>query len=289
MLGTCPKSKICQKLMPVAAGFAAVTAFGLLSASASHAQSPPVAGGPSTSAGPMKFEVASVKRSQAPDGRGVIRPAPGGERYVATNVTLKLMIMVAYRVKGTQITGGPAWINNDRFDMNAKAERPSTPAELHLMLQDLLADQFKLRFHPETKELPVYVLTVDKGGPKLQPHQAQSAGDPWIDAAFVPPKMTWHATFAPMAYFAWRLSVQMDRPVIDRTNLVGGYDFDLAFTPELRSDTAALGGPAKGAEMDNPGPTIFDAVRDQLGLKLERQKGPVEIMVIDRVEKPEGN
>jgi uncharacterized protein (TIGR03435 family) len=240
----------------------------------------------------VKFDVASLKPSKA-DGPGPfgIRPAPGGRRYVASSVPLILMIAVAYRLKGSQVTGGPAWINTDRFDMNAEAEKPSTVEELHAMLQNLLADRFKLQFHRETKELPVYALIVDKGGAKLQPHEARSAGDPWIDVAFDPPnKMAWHAKFAPMDYFAWRLSLMLDRPVIDRTELKGGYDFDLAFTPE-----PPAGGPAapegtlrNDAALDMSGPTIFDAVR-QLGLKLERQKGPVDIMVIDHAEKPSEN
>jgi uncharacterized protein (TIGR03435 family) len=259
---------------------------GIATAAASHAQSPPTS---------LKFEVASLKPSQ-PDPRGFagIRPAPGGERYVASNVTLKLMITVAYRIQADQVAGGPGWMDTERYDMNAKAEGPSSVEELHLMLQDLLADRFKLRFHRETKELPVYALLVDKGGVKLQPHQAKSAGDPWIDVAFEQSKMAWHAKFAPMAYFAWRLSLMLDRPVIDQTGLNGGYDFDLAFAPMIPAMPA--GGPTppegallNGAPIDSSGPTIFDAVRQQLGLKLERQKGPVDILVIDHAEKPVEN
>ena len=262
----------------IAAGFVAVAA-----PIAIHAQSQ------SQSVAP-KFEVATIKRNQSGDRSGGIRPAPGGERYVATNVSLRLMLAVAYRVKGDQITGGPGWIDSERYDMNAKAERPSTVEDLHLMLKDLLTEQFKLQFHRETKELPVYALMVDKGGPKLQPHEAQNAGDPWVDVAFDQGKMTWHAKFAPMDYFVWRLSLMMDRPVIDLTKLKGGYDFDLAFTPERPQGPPPPGGaPRDEAPLESSGPTIFDAVRTQLGLKLERQKGPVEIMVIDHAEKPAEN
>jgi uncharacterized protein (TIGR03435 family) len=234
----------------------------------------------------LKFEVASIKPNRTGETRAGIRPAPGGERYVASNVTLKLMITVAYRIKADQVAGGPAWLDADRYDMNAKAERPSSMEELHAMLQDLLADQFKLRFHRESKELPMYALTVDKDGPKLKPHQAQSAGDPWIDQAqdhF--PQTTWHATFAPMDYFAWRLSMILDRPVVDQTNLKGGYDFDLEFTQELPPNIQP-GALLNAAAIDTSGPTIFEAIRRQLGLKLERQRGPVQILVIDHAEKP---
>ncbi len=196
--------------------------------------------------------------------------------------------MVAYRVKAEQIAKGPSWMATAAYDMNAQAERPSSTEELHIMLQDLLAERFKLQFHYETKELPIYALTVDKPGAKLQPHEAQNAGDPWIDVAFEQPNVKWHASFAPMPYFAWRLSMLLDRPVIDHTNLKGGYDFDVSFTPERRPFGAPDAGAAP-APPDSPGPTIFEAVRHQLGLKLEPEKAPVPIMVIDSASKPVDN
>jgi uncharacterized protein (TIGR03435 family) len=237
----------------------------------------------------QKFEVASLKAS-APGGRGGgIRPAPGGERYVATNVPLRLLIMVAYRVKTEQITGGPAWMDTNTYDMNAKAERPSSVEELHTMLQNLLAERFQLKFHRDTKEMPVYALTVDKGGHKIKPHEAQSAGDPWIDTAIeqvVRVKLT--ATSVPMDYFAWRLGMLVDRPVIDQTKLKGGYDFTLAYTRELPPGIRE-GALINGAPIDTSGPNLFGALREQLGLKLEPQKGPVDVLVIDRAEKPVEN
>ncbi|HLW76795.1 MAG TPA: TIGR03435 family protein, partial [Bryobacteraceae bacterium] len=101
----------------------------------------------------LKFEVASLKPA-APDQRGAgIRPAPGGERYVASNATLKTMLSVAYRIRPEQITGGPDWVDNDRFDMNAKAEKPSNPEELHAMLINLLVERFQLKFHRDKKDM----------------------------------------------------------------------------------------------------------------------------------------
>src|SRR5712692_169786 len=262
---------------------AALAWIGLMNWHSAQAQAPAAA--PTS----LKFEVASLKPSQ-PGGRGGgIRPAPGGERYVATNVPLKLLIWVAYRIKADQVVGGPGWIETDLYDMNAKAERPSSIEELHIMLQDLLADRFKLRFHHETRELPVYALMVDKAGPKLKAHEAQSAGDPWIDQTVeqvVQNKM--HAKFAPMDFFAWRLSLILDRPVIDQTKLQGGYDFDLSFTGELPPGLPA-GALINGETIDTSGPTIFQAIRQQLGLTLERQKGPVDTLVIDHAEKPVEN
>jgi uncharacterized protein (TIGR03435 family) len=157
------------------------------------------------------------------------------------------------------------------------------------MLQNLLADRFHLKFHRETKELPVYALSVDKGGHKLKPHEAQSAGDPWIDQnveQVVRMKLT--ATFVHMDYFVWRLGQLLDRPVIDQTGLKGGFDFNLAYTrdlpPGLR-DGALL----NGSPIDTPGPNLFEALHQQLGLKLEPQKGPVDVLVIDHAAKPVEN
>jgi uncharacterized protein (TIGR03435 family) len=244
----------------------------------------------------QKFEVASIKPSQPGQTRYGIRPAPGGERYLASNVSLKIMITVAYRVRAEQVAGGPAWMGTEGFDMNAKAERPSSMEELHGMLQDLLADRFKLRFHRESREMPMYALTVDKDGPKLTPHEARSGGDPWIEPKVDPSsegrlKTTWHATFAPMDFFAWRLSLFMDRPVVDQTKLEGSYDFDLAFTQALPPPPQGTpaGAVVLATPLDGSNSTIAESMRQQLGLKLERQKGPVEILVIDQAEEPVEN
>jgi len=113
---------------------------------------------------------------------------------------------------------GPGWLDTDRFDMQAKAEKPSSADELHVMLINMLMDRLQLKFHHEKKDMPMYALMVDKGGAKLTPHEAASAGDPWIDQAaekFLHMKLK--ATCAPMDYFAFRLSQLVDRPVVDLT------------------------------------------------------------------------
>jgi uncharacterized protein (TIGR03435 family) len=210
---------------------------------------------------------------------------------LATNVTLKTMMTVAYRVKADTITGGPDWIQSERYDMNAKADKASSIEDLHVMLQNLMTNEFKLKFHRETKEMPVYALVLDKDGAKMAPHQSSSAseqaGKSWIDISSDPNaflQVKWHATQSPMDYFVFRLSEIMDRPVINLTKLAGSYDFDVSFTrplpPGLTEDSRV-----NGAPIDTSGPTIFEAVR-KLGLRLERQKGPVETIVIDHAEKP---
>jgi uncharacterized protein (TIGR03435 family) len=237
----------------------------------------------------LTFEVASIKPSPAGATIGQIRPSPGGERYLANNVPLMLMIAVAYRIKADQVIGGPDWINADRFDMNAKAEKPSTVEELHTMLMNLLADRFQLKFHREMKELPVYALTVDKGGAKLKAHTAENAGEPWIDAKTEQVvSVAMKAKQVPMDYFAWRLGMLLDRPVTDLTNLKGGYDFDLSYTRDLPPGIPE-GAMLNGVAIDTSGPTLFQALTKQLGLRLEKQKGPVEVLVVDHVTKPTAN
>ena len=239
----------------------------------------------------LKFEVASLKPSP-PDGGGRpggIRPAAGGQRYEATNCPLKLMIQVAYRVKGEQIVGGPGWIDSQLFDMQGIAARPSNGDELHVMLMNLLVERCHLQFHKDKKEMAMYALTVDKGGPHMTPHEAANSRDTWIDQTLNNiVQMKLKATSTPMDYFAFRLSTLMDRPVVNLTNLPGDYDFNLEYTADLPpglSENTKL----NGEPIDTSGPNVFAAVKQQLGLNLKTQRGPVDIIVIDRIEKPVEN
>ncbi len=227
----------------------------------------------------LQFEVASLKPSPPEEQGVVLRAAPGHRRYIATNETLKELIVVAYRIKFDQISGGPGWMASDHFDINAEAERPSTAREFHVMLLNLLKERFKLKMHFETKERPVYVLSVDRGGMKMTPHEIASADDFSIEESGL---RKWTAKFVPMDYLAWLLSFYLDRPIIDRTGLKGTYDFTLSWTPEL---SAGL----PDTSVDSPAPGIVEALQKQLGLKVEPQRAPVEILVIDHVEKPGDN
>jgi len=228
----------------------------------------------------LQFEVASVKPSQ-PGAEGVVlRSAPGHQRFIATNETLEEIVLVAYRLREDHFTGEPKWMAADHWDINAEAERPSSPAEVHIMILNLLKDRFKLRTHFETKERPVYVMSVDKTGMKMTPDEIGSAGDLAIQESGY---RKWTAKFVPMDYLAWLLSVHLDRPIVDRTGLKGTYDFTLSWNPALSA------GPADDAAGDSSGPGLFEAVRKQLGLQLEPQRAPVETLVIDHVEKPAEN
>jgi uncharacterized protein (TIGR03435 family) len=238
----------------------------------------------------LRFEVASLKPSlPGAGGNSGIRPAAGGQRYEATNCTIKTMIGVAYRVKAEQIVGGPEWIGADRYNMEAKAEKASNGDELHVMLMNMLVDRLQLKFHHEKKEMRMYDLTVGQSGAQLTPHGAANAGEPWIDLAQSPfLHMKLKATSVSMDYFAFRLGLNMDLPVVDLTGLHGDYDFNLAYTRDLPLNFPE-GGKVNGEDPDTSGPTIFQAVKQQLGLELKAQKGPVDVIVIDHAEKPTAN
>jgi uncharacterized protein (TIGR03435 family) len=246
--------------------------------------------GPAKVSSDLRFEVVSLKPSKEQPRNGGMRRAPGGERYEAANCPIDTMIQAAYRVIAAQIVGAPAWLSTEEYDMQAKAEKPSSVAELDRMLKNMLEDRLQLKVHHERREMPMYALTVDKDGPHLMPHAGPTSGDPSI--VVKPPKF-WRlrltATNAPIDYFAFVMSEILDLPVVDLTNMRGGYDFTLEFNQGgLPSDFPA-GGKINGREPDTSGPSIFAAAKQQLGLSLKRQKGPVDVLVIDRVEKPTAN
>jgi uncharacterized protein (TIGR03435 family) len=232
----------------------------------------------------LEFEVASVKLTSPGSREGAgIKAMPGGQRYVATNVPVRLIFRLMYKLTEGQVSRGPAWFNTERYDIDARADHPYNLDDLHVMFQNLLADRFKVQFHKETKELPAYALMVDKSGSKMKLNETPQ--DFQIPMNFTGPgKAT--GTRVPMNYFCWSLSGFLDRPVIDRTGLDKYYDFQLHFTPELPPGVTKDQLPP-GTDLD--GPTMFTALKEQLGLKLEALKGPVDIYVIDHAEKPAEN
>jgi len=225
-----------------------------------------------------QFEVASVRPS-APDasnkGSG---GSSGSGRLVMHNSTLKRLMMGAYNVGQNEIIGGPDWLDQDQFDIQAKAEQSAGDEALMKMLQSLLADRFKLAVHRENRTIPVYVLGIAKNGPKLEksePGESSSGnGNGHLEGRSIS-----------MAGLAWRLGRKLDRPVIDRTGLQGEFNYKLEWTPE---EELAKKAAQPGAALPDR-PSIFVAIQQQLGLKLEPQKAPVEILVIDHAEKPTEN
>jgi bla regulator protein blaR1 len=262
-----------------------------------------------SSTAPPKFEVASIKPSSGDDRRVAMLFQPGGG-FRATGATLKMLLTLAYDVREFQISGGPNWINSDRFDITARPELsvgPETAAndpramsdsqrktmqeQMAQRLQALFAERFQLAIHRETKEQQVYALLVGKNGPKV--HETQDTSGPrqgmmrmsrgQVEGQGVSLDALVHA-----------LSNQLGRPMIDRTGLTGHFDIKLEWTPDPGQSATPLGGaPPPGVEAPPPpnpnGPSLFTAIQEQLGLRLESQRGPVEMIVIDRVEKPSEN
>jgi uncharacterized protein (TIGR03435 family) len=223
----------------------------------------------------QQFEVASIKPSKGPSSlsSGL---STGNGRLTASNVTLKRCIMGAYAVGPNQIFGGPDWLESDRFEITAKAEQPVGDGILMAMLQTLLAERFKLALHREAKPIEAYVLEVSKNGPKLEKGDGHGSKTSNGRGDIV-------ATNATMDRFAEILSRQMDLPVVNHTGLEGVFNLKLQWTLE----SAKVAKPVEGAVIE--GPSIFTAIQEQLGLRLHAQKMPVEVLVIDHVEKPSEN
>jgi uncharacterized protein (TIGR03435 family) len=255
---------------------------------ATEAQSPPPAAPPS-------FEVASVKRNTSGDLNSGFDARPGGI-VVASNVTLRSLIRVAYQIQVSQIEGGPAWLDSDRFDINAKAGGPARQEQLVSMLKTLLGERFKLVVHTETREMQVLALVLARSDGRLGNQLRRSTVDcdalraksdgplrPGPDGMPVCAGRSRagliNARGVTMAEVARNITSLAQSYVIDRTGLTGGYDFDLQFEPD-----AGAGEPRKEFA-DNP--SFSTALQEQLGLKLERQRGPVEFLVIDRAQQPE--
>lgn len=223
------------------------------------------------------FDVASVKVH-----RGEVTfsadPAVRGRRVVATAVTVVDLITSSYGVRYDQVTGGPKWTREDHYDMEAASEGDGvlTREQMRQMVQALLADRFQLQVHHETQESPVYLLVVGNNGPKFHPSAPDAAGGSMVTAGEKGLHM--EAKRTTMEALARQLSGNAGRPVLDRTGLAGTYAFTLDWFPANRS---------RPAELDAP--SMFDAVREQLGLRLEAGTGPVDRLLIDRVEKPSEN
>ena len=226
------------------------------------------------------FEVASIKPAR-PEARGYsIRPLPG--RLRAENVTLKLLIAEAYHVYDFQISG-PQWIDSERYDLEAKigGDTPPSKAQLRAMLQKLLADRFGLIVRHQSKEMPVYLLEVGKGGSRLQP--ARHPDSPVGFRVFQRRQIT--AENAPLEHLTDTLTWFLGRPVLDLTGLEGSFDYKLEWSPDetqLRSQEA----PPEG---DGNTPSLAAALQQQIGLKLASGKGPVDLIVVEKATRPKAN
>jgi uncharacterized protein (TIGR03435 family) len=233
---------------------------------------------------PITFDVASVK----PNTSGGIGQSTGmrGRTFTATNVALRQLILLAYDLSSepNRLMGGPAWIGTDRFDVLASTPETAKPADRRQMVQALLAERFRLKVHPEMREMPIYELkaarTDGRLGPQLQPSAPVDCdaiaparrGNNDLCTSFLDDGVI-RGRARTMAMLAAMLRGSVDRRVVDRTGLGGNFDFEVKFAPE---GSAAVSDP----------PSIYTALQEQLGLKLESSRGPVEVVVIDSVERP---
>jgi uncharacterized protein (TIGR03435 family) len=243
-----------------------------------------------------KFEVASIRPS-SPDAHGssVMTDKVGGLN--AENMPLRALITMAYGIRDFQLSGGPGWLATDRYDIIAKPERVANAAvppnytpltddqrkvrddQWKDRVRNLLAERVGLVVHKEVKEEQIYVLTVAKGGPKLV-----VVTTPGGRQGMSTNRGRNQGYAATMSMLAMDLSNNVGRPVIDKTGLTEKYDWVLQWTPDMPATNPDAPQPA-----DGPGPTIFTALQEQLGLKLESSKGPVETYVIDKVDRPSEN
>jgi uncharacterized protein (TIGR03435 family) len=226
------------------------------------------------------FDVASVrpdKTTAAPS----IGPARGNQTFIARNMPLLWLIGEAYRVSNGQISGLPEALSSERYDIEAKMERPTGRDQMMKLLRTLLEDRFKLVVRHETKELKVHVLVVANNGAKLDENQD--------GAEFAIRKVNGNKTVyhnMPMSLFANVLSGAVDDSVIDKTGLSGAYDFTLEYVRE-RLGQGVLEG--REPAPDPNGPSLYTALQEQLGLKLESRKEKVDILVVDHIERPSPN
>jgi uncharacterized protein (TIGR03435 family) len=249
---------------------------------------------PQSLRGPFRFEVTSVRPNKSGPGGVSMRRLPGS--FTATNVTLRDLILFAYGIQRYKLLGMPGWAEQDRFDIDARAgaepipQPPAGATAEQMMQRTLLEDRFGLAVHFETREMPIYALVLARADGRLGPQLKQSqtkcfAVTPTAQAPSGQAGCTSRsgngftsAVGFPMSSFPDYLAGQVQRGVVDRTGLTGTWDLELTFTPDgLAGQTPA---------QDATGPSLFTALQEQLGLKLEASTGPVEVLMIDRAQRP---
>ena len=222
-----------------------------------------------------QFEVASVKPS---DPASTISMSRSGYRFTTTNTSLEMLILWAYDIRKDRLFGKPKWLDSVAYDIVAKTSEDTPLAgivpQMRLMMQSLLAARFQLQVHRETRELPMYDLVVNKGGPKVQLKEAVDSPAPNRNPFSMTSRGRLSGVQVSTGMLARVLSDQLGEAVEDKTGLNGIFDFTLEWVPDIDAMTAAV----------KNGPSIFTAIQEQLGLKLEARKGPVQVLIIDRLE-----
>jgi uncharacterized protein (TIGR03435 family) len=221
------------------------------------------------------FEVAVIRPTLSATSTGTSFEVMDGGRLRIINEPVKLLIRAAFQIQNAQIAGGPNWLETDRYDIEAKtggAEKPK-PDQLSPLLQSLLAERFGLKYHRETRELTVYALVVAKGGPKLKT-KAEGENSS-MNTHNGTGTLQLSGTAVSMEMLASYVGNRLGRIVVDKTQLNGSYDFILDWASDQAPDSSA--------------PSLVTALRDQLGLRVEQQKSPVEVLVIDTLNRPSEN
>jgi uncharacterized protein (TIGR03435 family) len=220
------------------------------------------------------FEVASIRPTPAGTNGGTSFDLYEGGRLRIINEPVKLLIRVAFQIQNAQIIGGPSWLDTDRYDIEAKTGRAEKikPGELNPLMRSLLTERFHLKFHRDTRELTVFALVIKKDGPKLKA-SAEGEGSAMNTAGGSGKESRLSATGASMALLAGYVGNRLGRIVVDKTGLRGSYNFTLNWAQEDNSSA----------------PSLVTALREQLGLRLESQKSPMEVVVIDGIERPSEN
>jgi uncharacterized protein (TIGR03435 family) len=241
------------------------------------------------------FDVAAIHlHNPEPHEHNSIWSSPFDGQFRAENVTLKSLVQFAFGIAETRILDGPAWIDSTSFNIDAKAGS-SVDAQMRAltseegkarkqrMLQALLAERFKLVAHPETRQIPIYALVVAKGGPRLGAIQSNGTtirtGNGRIEVQ----------GSNSVALLAEELAKVVGRVVVDETGIEGRYGLVVRWTPDSAAAPGFSAGEPTASTFDSSGPSIFTALQEQLGLKLESQKGPVQVLVIDHIEMPSAN
>jgi uncharacterized protein (TIGR03435 family) len=234
------------------------------------------------------FEVATIKPNPS-GGSSLQGLVLQGRSMVVRNGSLNDLVTFAYSLQVKQVVNGPGWMDSDRYDIEANPDQPGTPNtdQMRIMVRKLLADRFALKFHHDKRDLAAYVLTVGKTGQKLTPTQVKGTL-PGFYYAQGTGGLTLHLVNGTMTDFTDFLQMLvLDKPVVNRTDIPGRFDNNVTFTPE---DWQFNGHPPKVNASDvSEAPNLFDAIQQQLGLKLTAQKTAVDVIAIDHVEKPSPN
>ncbi len=247
------------------------------------------------------WDVSTIKPGSSDERGSMIQFTPDGVKY--TNVSLWTIVREAFRLEDDHLFGGPGWSKTSMFDIEAKVAPEDAPklkdltfTQRQQMVVSLVEERFGLKYHHETRDLPLYDLVVAKGGSKLAPSKpdppAEDGDEKHANRRLMSGRGHIESVGTGTEDLARILSAQLGRTVVDKTGLAGRFDYKLDWTPDNAPQQLMKAGdtaPGENASSDGAGPSLFTALEEQLGLKLESSKGPVDVVVIDQLEQPTAN